>query len=230
MLPIQVATLITAVHASVLSVTPQEKENSKVDKRYYNELADSVANTVQHQEFANYEPVSDDHYGAAPAYSEHFEEPVYGQKERTYGGAYKCWKRPYEVFWEQITIRRTVEPVDPYWEGKVAPDETIRATCEFDFLGNSFSSGSLELVQKPGYLVSIIGEFEGLSPGGHALKIHDFGDLEYGCESPGKVYNPFGVNLGYSHHDMTKRRVGDLEYVWARFDTNAEYKNRDLLA
>ena len=39
----------------------------------------------------------------------------------------------------------------------------------------------------------MIGGFEGLEPGLHALKIHEFGDLEYGCDSVGGVYNPFGA-------------------------------------
>ena len=73
----------------------------------------------------------------------------------------------------------------------------------------------------------MIGGFEGVEPGLHALKIHEFGDLEYGCDSVGDVFNPFGAQIGHSHLDLTKKRVGDLEQVQARFDENAEYKNRD---
>merc|ERR1711862_680040 len=54
--------------------------------------------------------------------------------------------------------------------------------------------------------------------------------MGYGCESAGYVYNPFGAKHGHSHFDINDRRVGDLEHVQGRFDTNAEYKNRDLLA
>lgn len=61
------------------------------------------------------------------------------------------------------------------------------------------------------------------------MKIHEFGDLEHGCESIGDVYNPFGAHRGHSHEDIHKRRVGDIEQIQARFDSNAEYKNRDLL-
>ena len=105
------------------------------------------------------------------------------------------------------------EPVDNYWKSASKEDETVRASCEFDFLGYSYSSGSLELVQKPYDLTSIIGEFEGLKPGLHALKIHEFGDLEYGCESAGDVYNPFGSYHGQSHEDIHDRRVGDIEHI-----------------
>lgn len=124
----------------------------------------------------------------------------------------------------------TVEPVEPYWVDKVAPDETIRATCEFDFLGYSDSKGTLTLTQKPEDLLTIVGEFEGVNPGLHALKIHEFGDLTYGCESTGEVWNPYGSSQGHSHHDINKRRVGDLEQVQVRFDKGAEYKNRDIYA
>lgn len=57
----------------------------------------------------------------------------------------------------------------------------------------------------------MVGEFKGLPEGLHALKIHEFGDLEYGCESIGDVYNPFGVYAGKSNQDINKRRVGDIK-------------------
>jgi Cu-Zn family superoxide dismutase len=122
------------------------------------------------------------------------------------------------------------EPVDNYWKSAPKEDEEIIASCEMDFLGYSHSSGSLELRQKPHDLISIIGEFTGLKPGLHAMKIHEYGDLEYGCESTGGVYNPFGAYRGHSHEDIHDRRVGDVEQIQARFTGDAEYKNRDLLA
>ena len=109
------------------------------------------------------------------------------------------------------------------------PTETITATCEFDFLGYSESSGRITLTQKPGDLITMIGEFDGMKPGLHALRIHEFGDLEHGCESTGEIYNPFGAPHGHSHFDIDTRRVGDIEHIQARFDTKAEYKNRDQL-
>jgi len=57
----------------------------------------------------------------------------------------------------------------------------------------------------------MLGSVEGIGGGIHALKIHEFGDLEYGCESTGYVFNPFGAYAGSSHEDIRKRRVGDIE-------------------
>jgi len=71
----------------------------------------------------------------------------------------------------------------------------------------------MELTQTPGDLISFIGQFENLQPGLHALKIHEFGDLEYGCSSTGNVYNPFGEQRGQSHEDIDFRRMGDMEHV-----------------
>ena len=117
------------------------------------------------------------------------------------------------------------DKVDAFWKNEVEK-ETIQASCEFDFLGYSHSSGRIALEQKPGDNVSMIGEFAGVKPGIHALKVHEFGDLEYGCESTGDVFNPFGAYRGHSHEDIHERRVGDIEQVQGRWDTKAEYKDR----
>ena len=45
------------------------------------------------------------------------------------------------------------------------------------------------------------------------MKIHEYGDLEYGCNSVGPVFNPFGMERGHSHDDINFRRVGDMENV-----------------
>lgn len=73
----------------------------------------------------------------------------------------------------------------------------------------------------------MLGEFTGINPGLHGLKIHEFGDLEYGCESTGEVFNPFNGKSGESHGDIYERRVGDIEQVQGRWDFGAEYKSRD---
>ena len=107
-----------------------------------------------------------------------------------------------------------VEPVDPYYlSGEDKADETIVASCEFDFLGYSMSSGRLELRQKSKDLTSIVGEFDRIKPGLHAMKVHEYGDLENGCKSTGRVYNPFGAKQGHSEFDIHDRRVGDIEQV-----------------
>ncbi len=122
----------------------------------------------------------------------------------------------------------TVIPVDNYYKSQKV-DETIRASCEFDFLGYSHSTARVELVQKPGDLTSIIGEVEGMQGGLHGFKIHEFGDLEYGCKSTGDVYNPYGGPHGNSHQDITERRVGDIEQLQVRWNATGGYKNRDAL-
>lgn len=121
-----------------------------------------------------------------------------------------------------------VLPVDNYYKGYKA-DETIRASCEFDFLGYSHSTARAELVQKPGDLTSIIAEVEGMQGGLHGFKIHEFGDLEYGCKSTGDVYNPYGSHHGNSHQDIRERRVGDIEQLQVRWNATGDYKNRDAL-
>ena len=85
------------------------------------------------------------------------------------------------------------------------------------------------LEQKPGDLTSIQGGFWGVKPGMKGMKIHEYGDLEYGCQSTGRVYNPFGSKQGHAHFDITERRVGDLENMSVRWSTESEYKVRDLL-
>lgn len=75
-------------------------------------------------------------------------------------------------------VAYTAEPVDAYYLTEAPKTETIRASCEFDFLGYSESSGRIEFAQEVDDLVSLSGEFTGLKPGLHAMKVHEFGDLE----------------------------------------------------
>jgi len=118
--------------------------------------------------------------------------------------------------------------VDPYYAYVDTQTKPVSAICEFDFLGYSDAQGTLTLTQEPyGDAVDIQGNFKHLSPGLHAMKIHEFGDLEHGCDSTGDVFNPFGSIQGNSHDHIHERRVGDCEQVQARFDRGAEYKNRD---
>ncbi len=127
------------------------------------------------------------------------------------------------------TSARHVNAIDSYYETAPKVTETIKASCEFDFLGYSHSEGRIELEQKPGDNTSLLGQFEGIHEGIHALKVHELGDLEYGCESTGDVFNPYGAKQGNHHVDIMDRRLGDLEQVQARMDYTAEYKNRDAL-
>ena len=120
-------------------------------------------------------------------------------------------------------------PVDSYYRATPKLKETIKASCEFDFLGYSEATGRIDLSEAPKDLTQMHGEFTGLKPGLHALKIQEFGDLEYGCQSTGKVYNPFGAQQGHSHYDIYERRVGDIEQVNAGMKGKANYLTRDLL-
>ena len=117
--------------------------------------------------------------------------------------------------------------VDPYWHSNGKSEEKIIASCKFDFVGETSARGEIELSQKAGDSTLFIGEFQGLSSNIHALKVHEFGDIGGDCSQIGDVYNPFGAQMGHSHEIIHDRKVGDLEQVQARFDSNAEYKNRD---
>ena len=73
------------------------------------------------------------------------------------------------------------------------------------------------------------GEFDRIKPGHHGLKVHEFGDIEYGCNSVGAVFNPFYIQHGKVEYDIDSRRVGDINQVMGRWDTTGEYKIRDHL-
>ena len=62
-------------------------------------------------------------------------------------------------------------------------------------------------------LVDMQGEFTGMVPGLHALRVHEFGDMEHDCKSIGEVFNPFSSPHGHSHFDIDTRRVGDIEHI-----------------
>ena len=113
----------------------------------------------------------------------------------------------------RAVLVKHIAPIASYYRKAPAADETIQASCEFDFLGYSASTGRLNLEQKPHDNVSITGEFTGLSKGLHALKVHEFGDLMHGCDSTGDVFNPYGSHIGHSHYDIDGRRVGDIEQL-----------------
>jgi Cu-Zn family superoxide dismutase len=174
----------------------------------------------------------------APQQSYGYQAPQqsYGYQAPQQNYGYQAPQQSYGYPWVRRSTYRprdveayNVVPVDNYYQYAEKADETIIASCEFDFLGYSHSSGRVELKQIPGDLTSIIGEFENVNPGLHAFKIHEFGDLEYGCDSTGDVFNPFGAYRGHAHLDIHNRRVGDLEDCQARWDLGAEYKVRDAL-
>lgn len=172
----------------------------------------------------------------APAYESDYDydyQPSYHgdagygyQRSNAYGIQ---WTRRSHYRPEYVRVSN-VKPVDSYWADFEKPDETIYATCRFDFLGYSDSEGYMKFYQEPGQPVTMLGGFRGVNPGLHAIKIHEFGDLERGCESTGDVFNPFGAPQGNAHEDITMRRVGDIEQMQFNFNSRCEYKIRDQLA
>lgn len=134
-------------------------------------------------------------------------------------------------------LPHTVHTVDPYVANMPVATETVMAQCEFDFVDKykpkyfkEDAEGGIHMTQEPGELTHFIGYFSVLKSGRHALKIHEFGDLEYGCKATGNVYNPYGSPHGETKKGITERRVGDIHMVQARFDWNAEYISRDQYA
>ena len=121
------------------------------------------------------------------------------------------------------------ELIDSYWSTAPKATETLIASCEFDFFGYSFSTARVTLTQEEGDNVTMEGFFEGIEPGRHGFKIHEYGDLSNGCESTGEVFNPYDAPWGSMTNDITERRVGDIQQVQGRFDRKAEYNNRDTL-
>ena len=122
------------------------------------------------------------------------------------------------------------EPVDAYYyKDEANVDETIIASCEFDFQGFQKADGRIELKQEVDDLTSLSGEFDGIKPGQHLLKIHELGDLEWGCQDVGSVFNPFKARSGESDQDILERRVGDIMGVKGNKDGAATYYSRDLL-
>jgi len=113
--------------------------------------------------------------------------------------------------------------------------ETIKATCDFEFVNDykkdyKYVTGSVKLVQDFYENTSIIGEFTGLTPGLHAFKIMEYGDLTEGCESTGDVYNPFYAKAGFAGDDINDRRVGDIEQIQVNYKGDAkQVKMRDPL-
>ncbi|MBA2728913.1 MAG: superoxide dismutase family protein [Parachlamydiaceae bacterium] len=92
--------------------------------------------------------------------------------------------------------------------------------------GNN-AQGYVSFTETPGG-VMIVGDFDFLEPGKHALHIHEYGD----CSSPdgtstGANYNPMGSKHGGP--DFAIRHVGDLGNVVADEEGHAHYERIDHL-
>ena len=75
----------------------------------------------------------------------------------------------------------------------------------------------------------IDGTIDGLSPGEHALAIHECGDLSGGCDTVGGHYNPRNTRHGSPVDTEEARHVGDLGNVIADEKGRAEFQFDDNL-
>eukprot|EP00095_Tigriopus_kingsejongensis_P006111 maker-scaffold872_size86337-snap-gene-0.18 protein:Tk06111 transcript:maker-scaffold872_size86337-snap-gene-0.18-mRNA-1 annotation:"copper chaperone for superoxide dismutase" len=73
------------------------------------------------------------------------------------------------------------------------------------------------------------GTIDGLSPGEHALAIHECGDLSQGCQSVGPHFNPRHTRHGSPLNEEAERHVGDLGNIRADETGRAVFKFADKL-
>nr|WNO46883.1 copper-zinc superoxide dismutase 3 [Protohermes xanthodes] len=79
----------------------------------------------------------------------------------------------------------------------------------------------------PGGHVLVRGNITGLTPGKHAIHVHEYGDTRKGCESAGGHFNPYQLHHGAPHDAI--RHIGDLGNIVAGDDGTAEVKILDPL-
>jgi len=76
----------------------------------------------------------------------------------------------------------------------------------------------------------IDGTIDGLTPGDHALAIHESGDISRGCDSVGEHYDPYrSTRHGSPMNGQEARHVGDLGNVRADESGRATFKFTDRL-
>lgn len=81
--------------------------------------------------------------------------------------------------------------------------------------GNQSVRGLVRLVQISQNELVVDGTVDGLTPGKHALCVHECGDVTHGCNSCGDVY-------GYDTENKTA--VGEMGDIEARADGRAEFR------
>ena len=69
--------------------------------------------------------------------------------------------------------------------------------------------GAVRLAQAPGGKTRIVAEITGLSPGRHAFRIHESGDVSGGCAGAGAIYNPKAAGKKQEAEDKKKAEAGD---------------------
>ena len=93
----------------------------------------------------------------------------------------------------------------PAW----AAGETATAVLKF---ANGSDAGTIKLTEAPaGVLLKF--DLKGLTPGPHALHVHEAGKCEADFSSAGNIYNPLGAKHGFSNDEGPM--AGDLPNVVA---------------
>jgi len=99
----------------------------------------------------------------------------------------------------------------PAW----AAGETATAVLKF---ANGSDAGTIKLTEAPaGVLLKF--DLKGLTPGPHALHVHEAGKCEADFSSAGNIYNPLGAKHGFSNDEGPM--AGDLPNVVAAADGTA---------
>ncbi|XP_075425843.1 copper chaperone for superoxide dismutase isoform X2 [Ascaphus truei] len=91
--------------------------------------------------------------------------------------------------------------------------------------GEGSVQGVVRFLQASNETCVIEGSLDGLSPGLHAIHIHEFGDLSDACASCGEHYNPDGNSHGGPGD--ADRHVGDLGNILANKDGRATFRLED---
>src|SRR6185369_1397215 len=96
-----------------------------------------------------------------------------------------------------------------------ATGATATAVLKF---ANGSDAGTIKLTEAPaGVLLKF--DLKGLTPGPHALHVHEAGKCEADFSSAGNIYNPLGAKHGFSNDEGPM--AGDLPNVVAAADGTA---------
>lgn len=89
-------------------------------------------------------------------------------------------------------------------------------------INNDDVKGVVRLVQLDNEKCLIEGTLDGLTPGKHSLKVHEYGDLSNGCKNCGDVFNMFDSNSKNG-----KQRTGELQDIKADDNGRARFRFTD---
>jgi len=104
-------------------------------------------------------------------------------------------------------------------QGSIAGNGNIGAAVAM--INNDDVKGVVRLVQLDNDLCLIEGTLDGLTPGKHGLKIHEYGDLSDGCKNCGDVFDP----LGYKSKFLDgQRHAGNLQNINADNNGRARFR------